>query len=113
MRSRKSSRCNICCRVTRLLRRITSSKFIFASHSPLLTISRSVGIENLEGLRAIRFGVRQNLLAGQLRPRHRTPARIADHGGEIADDQNRLVTEILELPQFSQHDRVTEMQDRR
>ena len=50
-----------------------------------------------------------HLFVRQLRPRHGATARIADHRGEIADDENRLMPEILELAQFPQDDRVAEM----
>jgi len=39
-----------------------------------------------------------------MRPCGRSTAGIADHGGKIANDEDGLVTEILELPQFSQND---------
>ncbi len=45
----------------------------------------------------------------ELRPRYGSSARIADHRGEIADDQHRLMSEILKLPQLSKNQRVTEM----
>jgi hypothetical protein len=45
----------------------------------------------------------------QLGSRGGTPTRIAYHSGKIADDENRLVAQILKLPQLSQHDGVSEM----
>ena len=69
-------------------------------------------VENLEGLGAVGFGIRRDFLAGELRPRRRAPARIADHGSKIANDQNRLVPKILKLAELSQNNRVSEMQIR-
>ncbi len=71
-----------------------------------------VGIEDLEGLFAIRLGVGQHLRARKLRPRDGAAARVADHGRVIADDEDGLVAEILELPELSQNDGVAEMQIR-
>ena len=48
----------------------------------------------------------------ELRPGHGTSARIADHRGEIADDQNGLMSEILKLPKFPKDQSVTEMKIR-
>ena len=66
-------------------------------------------IENLERLLAISCRVCHHFLMRQMRPRNGAAARVADHSGEIADDENRLVTEILKLPQFSQNNRVPKM----
>ena len=40
----------------------------------------------------------------------RLAARIADHAGEIADNQHDLVPQILKLAHFFKHNRVTQMQ---
>src|SRR5947209_18822841 len=53
-----------------------------------------------------------HLLTRQLGPGHRTSARIADHGREIANDQHRSMSCILELTQFAQGQCVSEMQVR-
>ena len=42
----------------------------------------------------------------QVRPCNGATARVANHSGEIADDENCLVPEVLKLSQFSQNDRV-------
>jgi hypothetical protein len=44
-----------------------------------------------------------------LRARGGATTRITDHSREIAYDQNRLVTEVLKLPQLSQNDTVAKM----
>jgi hypothetical protein len=36
-----------------------------------------------------------------------TPAWIADHRREVTDDENRLMTEFLELTKLGEADRVT------
>ena len=46
---------------------------------------------------------------GQLGSRHRAAARIADHRGKIADNQNGFVAQILKIPQLAEHHTVTEM----
>ena len=69
----------------------------------------SVRIENLDAWAAVAFRVVHHLLVRQLRTCNGTTARIADHRGEIADDEHRLMTQILKLPQLSQNDRVAEM----
>ena len=51
----------------------------------------------------------QDLLVAELRTRYRAAAWIADHRGEITDDQDGFVTEILKIPQLLQDHTVTEM----
>ena len=67
-------------------------------------------IENLENLRLISLRILLNLLASQRRPRSRAPRRIADHSGEVADQKNRSVAEILKMFQLAQHDGVPKVQ---
>ena len=45
----------------------------------------------------------------QVRPRNRATTRIANHSRKITNDENRLVTQILKLSQFSQNDGVAKM----
>ena len=45
----------------------------------------------------------------QVRPCNGATARVADHSGEIADDENCLVPEVLKLSQFSQNNRVAKV----
>src|SRR5205085_7542136 len=49
-------------------------------------------------------------VARKLGPGSGPPARVADHGSEIADDEDGLVAEILELPELPQDDRVTKVE---
>ena len=48
-------------------------------------------------------------LGRERRPGGRPPRRVADPGGEVADDQHRDVAEVLELAQLAQHDREAEV----
>ena len=69
----------------------------------------SLFIKHLESLLLVCPGIRQHFVMGQLRPRRGTSARIPDHRGEIADQQNAVMTEVLELPQFLKGHRVAEV----
>src|SRR5436305_12227730 len=44
-----------------------------------------------------------------MRARRGAPARVADHSREIADDQHRMVAEVLKLSQFSKDNRVAKV----
>src|SRR5205814_1441827 len=57
-------------------------------------------IEHFEGLLAIRFGVGHDRFAAELWASRGPAARVANHRSEIADNQNRLMTEVLKLPQL-------------
>src|SRR5215475_9670103 len=48
-----------------------------------------------------------------MRPCNRPTARVSDHSGEIADDENCLMPEVLKLPQFSQNNCVPKVNIRR
>src|SRR5713101_6417998 len=53
--------------------------------------------ENLENLRLVGLGVLRNLLPRQRRPRRRAPRRVADDAGEISDEEDDGVSEILKM----------------
>ena len=53
--------------------------------------------------------VRVDLLLRQAGPGRRATGRIADLGGEVAEDEHRDMPEVLEQPQAPQHDREAEM----
>ena len=74
--------------------------------------ARASGIEHLECLLAIGLGVGHDLFAAQLWASRGPAARVADHRSEIADDQNRLMTEILKLPQLPENQRVAKVKIR-
>src|SRR4051794_19239891 len=58
---------------------------------------RRLRIKNLENLLLVRLGVLQDLLVRQRRPRGLLAGRIADHSGEIADEEDNAMTELLEV----------------
>src|ERR1700745_430657 len=53
---------------------------------------RAVWIENFECLAFVGFGVGQYLVSSQHRTSCRSATRVTNHGGKVADDQNREVT---------------------
>ena len=55
------------------------------------------------------LGVVRDPLRGQRRPRLRAARRISDHAGEIADQKDHTVTEVLEMPHLAKQDGVPEM----
>ncbi len=59
-----------------------------------------LGIQHLEDLLLVGLGVFFNLQAGQRPPRFGHPAGIPDHAGEITDQENDLMAQILEGFQF-------------
>jgi len=50
-----------------------------------------------------------DLVRGERLARLRTPGGIADHAREVADDDDHLMAEVLEVAQLSQHHRVAQM----
>src|SRR5215471_4125754 len=44
-----------------------------------------------------------------MRTRDRPATRVANHSGKIADDENRLMSKVLKLSQFSQNNRVAKV----
>src|SRR3546814_19061115 len=49
------------------------------------------------------------LLGGQRRARDVAPAGITDHGGEIANQKNNLVAQILQLTHFIEYKGMPQM----
>src|SRR3546814_15129549 len=49
------------------------------------------------------------LLGGQRRARDVAPAGITDHGGEIANQKNNLVAQILQLTHFIEYNGMPQM----
>src|SRR5439155_818634 len=68
-----------------------------------------LAVEDLEDLLGKGARVRLDLGPGEDRPGGRTPARVANQGREVADDQHRLVPEVLKLAQLLERHRVPEM----
>src|SRR5262247_429067 len=69
-------------------------------------------VENLEYLLFVGLGVGNDFLASQLLACFRLAGRIPDHAGEVADQKNHLMTEILKLFHLLDQHRVTQMQIR-
>lgn len=66
-------------------------------------------IEDFESLFLVGGGVREDGIAGELRAGGGASARVADHGGEVADDEDGVVAEVLELAEFGEADGVAEV----
>jgi hypothetical protein len=73
----------------------------------------ALAIEHLVDLGRVGFGVRLHVLARERLARCILAARIADHAGEVADQENHLMSQILELAHLVEQHRVAEMQVRR
>ena len=86
-----------------------SSAVNFENQRRLKSMTVFCGIENLEDLRLVGFGVLLDLLAGQRRTGHGAAGGIANHAGEIADQKNGRVAEILKVLELAQHDGVAEV----
>src|SRR5690606_15078 len=59
------------------------------------------------------LGVLQHLLAGQRRTGGALAAGVADHPGEVSDEEDHLMAEVLELAQLINEDGMPEVQVRR
>ena len=66
-------------------------------------------VEDLKGLVGVGLGIGEDLVAGERRASGRAAGGVADGGGEIADQQHRLVAEFLELAKLFERDRVAEV----
>ena len=71
--------------------------------------ARPLGIQNQAVLLAIGARVVLDLVRGQRRARFGLARRVPDQPREVADHENRLVAEILKLPELLQDDRVAEV----
>ena len=80
------------------------------SQVELKATSRLFPIEDQEDLVGVGLRVGRDLLARAARARDVAAGRIADHAGEIADQEHDVVAEILQLPQLVELDRVPEME---
>ena len=68
-----------------------------------------VAVENQKHLIGIRLRVMSDFFGGQRRACGVAPGRIADHAGEIADQEDDVMAELLELPQLVELNGVAEM----
>ena len=55
------------------------------------------------------LGVREHFLTRHTFARLAAPAGVADEAGEISNQKNDRVPEVLKLPQLAQSDRMTEV----
>ena len=67
-------------------------------------------VEDLEGLVLVRLRGGADLFAREARARVVRARRVADHRGEVADEEDDLVPELLELPHLLHQDGVAEVQ---
>ncbi len=65
-------------------------------------------VEDFEGLFEVGCRVGFDFGLGQHRAGRGTAGGVADHGGEVADDEHGLVAEVLELAQLVKDDEVPE-----
>jgi site-specific DNA-methyltransferase (adenine-specific) len=70
-------------------------------------------VQNLARLCEIGLGVLLYLAGVEYRPCGILAAGVAYAGGVVADDEDCLMTKVLKLPQFPQHDRMAQMNIRR
>ena len=92
------------------IKRTKSSERERAHPAPVEVDHRLLRIENLEDLRLVRFRILLDLFAAERRARRRSPRRITDHAGEIANQKDGRVPQILKMFELAQHNRVAEMQ---
>ncbi|MCY1395651.1 hypothetical protein D9M71_106020 [compost metagenome] len=69
-------------------------------------------VQNLEDLSLVGLGVLEDLLASERRTRSTFAARIADHPGEVTNQEDHLMPQLLELAQLINKHGVTQVQIR-
>src|SRR5690606_28308605 len=69
-------------------------------------------IENLEHLSLIGFRVLQHLLTGKGRPGGALARRVTDHPGEVTNQEDHLMAKLLELAEFVDQYRMTQVKIR-
>ena len=69
-------------------------------------------VEDLEDLLLVGFGIAEHVLAGQHLAGLGLAARVADHAGEVADQEVDLVPQLLKLAQFLDQHRMPQVQVR-
>ena len=72
-----------------------------------------VHVDDQPDLVEVGLGVRLDLLARQRRARAVAPGRVADHGGEVADQRDHHMPQVLQLAHLVEHHRVAQVQVRR
>ena len=91
-------------------RRIQSADFSLSNHSLLKRISVVLRVENLVDLRHVSLGIAHDLFRAERRAGGGTAGGIADHAGEVADQEDDGVAEILKMLELAQQHGVAEMQ---
>ena len=81
-----------------------------SNHSLLKRVSVLCLGENLEHLRHVGLGVAHDVVRAQRRTRGRTPGGIANHAGEVANQKDDGVAEILKMLELAQQHGVAEME---
>jgi hypothetical protein len=66
-------------------------------------------VEDFEGLVRVGGGVDEDLVASEGRAGRRAAGWVANGGGEVADEKDRLVAEELKLAELLKRDRVAEV----
>ena len=66
-------------------------------------------VQHLEGLRLVGLGVGADLLLGQRRAGGVAAAGVADQRGEVADQEDHLVPQVLQLAHLVQHHGVADV----
>src|SRR5262249_35058336 len=66
-------------------------------------------VEDLADLLDVRRREHVDLFLRELRTGRGTTRRVAEHRGEIADDQHRFVAAVLEQPEPAEHNGATEV----
>ena len=72
-----------------------------------------MGIQDFEDLPLIGLGIFLYLLFREGFSGFRHAGRIADHAGEVADQENHLMSEFLKVLELVDQDRMAQMQIRR
>src|SRR5207248_5726844 len=96
----------------RVLRRELDHAVGSERHQPL-RVERDFGlvaVENQKYLVGVRLRVVRDFIGGQRWTRGVAARRIADHSGEIADQKDDAMTELLQLAKLVELDRMAEMQ---
>ncbi len=79
------------------------------SQRELKSITVFFGIEELEDLLLVGLGVARDLLAAQRRPRLVAAAGVADQAGEVADQEDDGVPQLLEVLHLADEHRVPQV----
>ena len=83
------------------------------SHAGIEIDHRLFGIQDLEDLLLVRRAAFSSICSrAQRRPGRVAAARVADHSGEVTDQEDHIVAELLKLPHLVDYYRVAHVQSR-